>query len=316
MRPRRVLCISANPAIDRRLRVGKLSEGGVNRASSAQPLPGGKSAHVAFATKALGLEPVWVGFLGGATGVELQNGLRGLGISVSAIRTESSTRQNLEIIDKEGVITEVLEPGGGIDQEEESRIFSLCRKLFRANRGGVIVISGGLPPGLKPDFYAYLIQEAHRYNCWVILDTSGEALQEALPAAPDLVKPNREEAEWILGERVTDISSAKAAIGSLIRRGARSAAISMGEEGIILNGEAGTRAFFAPSPKVTVQSTVGCGDAAVAGFAFAALKKMRPDSALSFAVACGAANCLAQFPGMISRQHVEELLAQVAVKAV
>jgi len=35
-----IICVSANPAIDRRLLLGRLKSGGVNRASSACPLPG------------------------------------------------------------------------------------------------------------------------------------------------------------------------------------------------------------------------------------------------------------------------------------
>ena len=43
-----LVCISANPAIDRRLRLENIAVGEINRALSAQPLPGGKAAHVAM----------------------------------------------------------------------------------------------------------------------------------------------------------------------------------------------------------------------------------------------------------------------------
>jgi len=41
-----IICISANPAIDRRLRIKDLRVGGVNRAESVQSFAGGKAAHV------------------------------------------------------------------------------------------------------------------------------------------------------------------------------------------------------------------------------------------------------------------------------
>lgn len=62
-----ILCVSANPAVDRRLHLDRLTVGGVNRASFAAAAPGGKAAHVAMAAQALGEAVRWVGFsVGGA----------------------------------------------------------------------------------------------------------------------------------------------------------------------------------------------------------------------------------------------------------
>ena len=69
-----LVCVSANPAIDRRLRLKNIAVGKVNRALSAQPFPGGKAAHVAMVAKALDIDVVWAGFLGGAAGEECESG--------------------------------------------------------------------------------------------------------------------------------------------------------------------------------------------------------------------------------------------------
>ncbi|MGC1674678.1 MAG: PfkB family carbohydrate kinase, partial [Candidatus Acidiferrales bacterium] len=106
-----IVCVSANPAMDRRLRVESLATGEVNRATSAQGFAGGKAAHVAMATRALNARAAWVGFLGGAIGQECARQLESLGIQVAAIPTVASTRVNLEIIDESGRVTEILEPG-------------------------------------------------------------------------------------------------------------------------------------------------------------------------------------------------------------
>ena len=50
-----LVCISANPAIDRRVRLENIAVGEINRALSAEPFPGGKAAHVAMVAKALGV---------------------------------------------------------------------------------------------------------------------------------------------------------------------------------------------------------------------------------------------------------------------
>src|SRR5215813_13271953 len=51
------LCVSANPAIDKRIRMAEFRIGAVNRAKEAIPEPGGKAAHVALALRALGARP-------------------------------------------------------------------------------------------------------------------------------------------------------------------------------------------------------------------------------------------------------------------
>ena len=76
------LCVSLNPAIDKRLRLERLRVGDVNRATNACPAPGGKAAHVAMVLRTLGADPVWLGFAGGATGKQLVDGLQELSIRV------------------------------------------------------------------------------------------------------------------------------------------------------------------------------------------------------------------------------------------
>jgi fructose-1-phosphate kinase PfkB-like protein len=64
----KIVCVSVNPAVDRRVYLDTLIPGEVNRARSSLAMPGGKAAHVAMAARALGVEANWIGFLGGAIG--------------------------------------------------------------------------------------------------------------------------------------------------------------------------------------------------------------------------------------------------------
>jgi 1-phosphofructokinase family hexose kinase len=303
-----IVCVSANPAVDRRLRVERLAEGSVNRALSVQPLPGGKAAHVAMAASALGEEVVWVGLLGGATGAAVEQGLARRGIRTVAVRTESETRTNLEIVDEAGVATEVLEPGGAVTDRELAEFLSACDELFaaRGNRTQV-VLSGSLPPGAPAGLYAELTYLAHRRGCWVLVDGSGEALDAALVAEPDLAKPNRHEAEAVTGVRIADARDAGTAAEALVARGARSAAVSLGVDGLIWRPEAGEELLMARTETVEGRSAVGCGDATAAGFAVARARVLGPGEAIRLAVGCGAANCLASEPGMIDAAEAARL---------
>src|ERR1700693_296252 len=93
------LCVSPNPAIDKRVIVPSLLRGHVNRVRAVQGFPGGKSVHVAMVLHTLGGSPHWVGPCGGASGHELLAGLSALGIRASAYATNQPTRTNLEIVE-------------------------------------------------------------------------------------------------------------------------------------------------------------------------------------------------------------------------
>jgi 1-phosphofructokinase family hexose kinase len=309
-----IVCVSANPAIDKRVRLPKLALGRVNRVSHVHAAAGGKAAHVAMALRALGSVSRWIGFAGGATGQELLAGLKDLGISSVIVPMNNATRVNLEIIDEDGSVTEILEPGPVISTQECRAFESACESVFReAGHDLLAVFSGSLPPGLPSEFYANLIALTHRFGGQAFLDTSGEPLKRALSAGPDFVKPNREEAEW-LGSFISDAKSAAAAIAKLIAAGAKSAAISLGPAGLVWQPAKSRSVFHALPAKVAARSGVGSGDATVAGFAYAAREGLGPKDSLKLAAACGAANCLADLPGQLHASDVHRLRELVKIE--
>jgi len=310
-----LVCVSANPAIDRRLRLESIAVGGVNRVHSAQPFPGGKAAHVAMVARALGLDVTWVGFLGGAAGDECESGLSALGIPVTVVQTRASTRANLEIIARDGTVTEILEPGGDVTYGEVERLLSVCRDIFaESSEGSQVALSGSLPPGAPPDFYAELTRLAHVYGCRVLLDSSGEALRYGIAASPDLVKPNRAEASWFAGRAVVTAGDALGVATEMNAAGARGVAISLGHDGIVWRGDDEATPWVAQPPPVEVRSTVGCGDAALAGFAVARARGLDNEDTLRLAVACGTANCIAESPGLVDPGVVERMMHEVSVQ--
>ncbi len=310
-----LVCISANPAIDRRLHLESIAIGEVNRALSAQPFPGGKAAHVAMVAKSLGLEVMWVGFLGGAAGEECESGLSGLGVPLTVVRTETETRVNLEIISADGSVTEILEPGGAVTEGEVERLFATCRDIFAESGAGTqVVMSGSLPPGAPTNLYAELIRMAHLYGCRALLDASGEPLRLGLQAAPDFVKPNRNEAASFTGCPIPDAHAAAEVLQKFFAAQAQSVAISLGPVGMVWQSSVDSDPLISHLPPMDNCSSVGCGDAALAGFAVAHERGLSDEEALTLAVACGTANCLAKAPGQIDCRDVFRLARNVQVE--
>jgi 1-phosphofructokinase len=312
---RAIVCVSANPAMDRRLRMASLAAGEINRAHSAQGLAGGKAAHVAMATLALGAKPVWVGFLGGAIGQECARQMETLGIRLLAIPTVAGTRVNLEIIDATGRVTEILEPGAEPTPQEREEFLQRCAAGLREEwKKAVVVISGSLPAGVGSDFYISLIAAARTAGATVFVDTSGEALRASSQAHPDFVKVNRAEGETLLGRPLATIEEIAAAAREIVARGAESAAITLGREGLIWKEAKDGPVWKATPPHMNAISAVGSGDATLGGFAYSAAQGIAGEEALRLAAACGAANCMASAPGRIELATVRALMPQIDIQ--
>jgi 1-phosphofructokinase family hexose kinase len=308
------LCVSLNPAVDKRLRLERLQVGSVNRASEASPAPGGKAAHVAMVLRTLGADPLWLGFAGGATGKQLVEGLRGLAIRVHEIPTSGCTRTNLEIVEHEGGVTEILEPGQHITAEELLRFEETFSRLLNgAREQPTVIFSGSLPEGVPPNLYKTLIELAHEFDSRVFVDTSGDPFKLALAGKPDFVKPNRGEAESWSGKTISGPSSAKEILGAMLKAGAGAGAITLGSAGMIWHS-ANADTLVANAPRLPAGSCVGSGDATLAGFAFAAQRRLPSVEAVRLAAACGSANCLAPGPGCARAEDIANLKDQIHVE--
>ena len=307
-------CVSVNPAIDTRLILDTFIPGKINRVQEVHRAPGGKAAHVAMALRALGANPTWIGFSGGATGSELLHGLQLLQIKTLSIPAAQSSRVNLEILDTRGEVTELLEPGGTITQPEWAHFQQVCAGAFQSPARKIAALSGSLPPGVPPDAYAALIRSAQSANCLAFLDSSGSPLIEALPARPDLVKSNSDEAESVTQIAVRDPASAAQAARKLLDLGARSAVVSLGSRGLVGVSQRGASAMHAWTAPLRPKSTVGCGDSALAGLAFANASGLSFEQGLALAVACGAANCLAPLPARLAREDVSRFEQAVHIE--
>ena len=311
-----LVCVSLNPAIDKRLPLGVLQVGKVNRARKAEAAPGGKATHVATVLRTLGAEPLWLGFAGGATGEALVEGLRKMEIQVESVTIAGSTRTNLEICDDEANVTEILEPGPQIAPEELQKFEERFEEILaRSTEIATVTLSGSLPLGVPNGYYANLIALAHKHRSRVFLDTSGEPLKLGLTACPDFVKPNKEEAEWLSGSIIQGPGSAVDVLHELLQIGAATGAISLGSDGLVWQSKKEERVLIAWVPKQDSRSCVGSGDATLAGFAFAAQRDLSSVDALRLAAACGVANCLTDGPGRARAVDIARLRKEIRIEA-
>src|SRR6185503_8520855 len=100
---------------------------------------------------------------------------------------------------------------------------------------------------------------------------------------PDFVKPNCEEASSFAGYVIHDAEGAAEVAQKFFDAGARSVAISLGPGGIVWQRSADSDPLISQLPPVQTTSTVGSGDAALAGFAVAYERGLSDEETLSLA---------------------------------
>jgi 1-phosphofructokinase len=109
-----------------------------------------------------------------------------------------------------------------------------------------------------------MVALGRRHGVPVAVDTSGPALAESLSAGPDLVKPNLHELAELTGTVPTTLGEVIDAAQQVRRRGARTVLASLGGDGAVLVDADG--ALWGRAPVAKVVSTVGAGDAMLAGY--------------------------------------------------
>ncbi len=281
----RVVTVTANPSVDHTLRVPGFRAGEVNRVVAEDRSPGGKGVNVAAALRVLGVEVDATGFLGAENAAPFEAFFAAEGIGDRFLRVPGATRTGIKIVDdRAGTTTDVNFPGVGPGPEGVERLAEAVGEL--AVGAAWVVLSGSLPPGVPADLYARLTAAAHWGGAAVAVDTSGPALAAAIPAGPDLVKPNAEELEELAGRRLPDTGARLAAVAELRAAGVARVVVSLGAEGALF--VAGDEAVLARPPAVTVASTVGAGDATVAGTVAGLLRGEPLAGVAALATACGA----------------------------
>ncbi|MBI4927587.1 MAG: 1-phosphofructokinase [Anaerolineae bacterium] len=261
--------LALNPAVDWTLHVQDFKPSAVNRAGMVESHAGGKGVNVAAYLAQLGCAVAVTGFLGEENSRPFEQLFSGLGMLDRCVRLPGSTRMGIKIVDpSKGTTTDVNLPGLSPSPAEQAQLVEEVERL--AGECGWLALSGSLPPGMADDTYARLTQRIRAMGCRVALDTSGAALEQALSAEPDFIKPNRAELEQVMGRRLDSPLALLEAARILMGRGIGLVVISMGEEGAwFVESE---QALLALPPKVTPLSTVGAGDALVAGVIWARLR--------------------------------------------
>ena len=254
-----IVTVTPNPSIDRTIQIDRLDRGRMIRARAATSEAAGKGLNVSLALATEGVETCAVLPLA-ADSATVYLRLLADAVPITAVPVQGATRVNVSLVEPDGTVTKVNEPGPQLGPDDVEAILAAASAVAGS---GWIVGCGSLPPGAPVDFYARLAALGSEQRR-VAVDTSGEALGAAVCAGTALVKPNAAELEELVGRPLATIGDVIAAARELIERGAHAVLVSLGPDGALLV-DART-ASHAEASIDDVVNTVGAGDALLAGF--------------------------------------------------
>lgn len=309
----RIATLTLNPAIDQSVAIPDFTAGEVNRVDWERSDPGGKGVNVASFLSDLGFRVTVCGLLGRDDSAAFERLFQDKGMTDAFLRLPGKTRVNVKIIDeRQQRITDINFPGRAVGAAELACLPRAILDLVAEHAW--FVLSGSLPGGVPAGFYADLIGLLKAAGRRVVVDASGEPMRAAIAAGPYAIKPNLAELEEVLGIRLPDRAAVARAARSLVDGGIACVVVSMGKDGALFADA--EQCLLALPPAVEVKSTVGAGDAMVAGFVAARIRgnSLADCARLATATAVGALTELG--PRLPAAQTVESIMQQVIVRAV
>ncbi len=306
-----IITVTLNAALDKTLEVPNFTPGRRHRTVDQKTVPGGKGVNIARTIKRLGQPVIATGLAGGATGNRILDALGDEAILSAFVRIREESRTNTAVLDPTtGMHTEINERGPAVSMQE----LELFREklLYLAKGASICVFAGSLPRGVDADVYAGLIREVRRLGVTTMIDTDGDPLRLAVRSEPDVVSPNELEAEELVGHEFNDSDDRAQAVAEMTRLGAAESIMTVSDGCYAHVLEDGVPTLYRVRvEEQEARSSIGSGDAFLAGYVAARYGGRSAVECLRFGVACGAESIHHFGAGIVEPSKVERVLDEV-----
>lgn len=298
-----ILCIALNPTIDISCDTGRVRSMHKTRTSNQRHDPGGGGVNVARVITELGGSADLAYLSGGATGVLLDEFLKGAGIGLYPFAMDPPVRVAFAVHEETTGIEYRFVPDGPLVSDADlAPVFGLLQHTDAA----YVVASGSLPRGAANDTYARMMDALEGTSARFVLDTSNAALEAALErGGVYLFKPSIGELEKLAGRKL-DEQAVRGFAKDLVRGGkAENVAVTLGTKGALLvNAD---QVLRVPARHVAAKSAVGAGDSFVGAMVWSLSVGNSIEEAFRLGVAAGAATALTSGTELCRRSQVMAL---------
>ncbi len=307
-----IITVTPNPAIDLTARVADWQRGSVNRGQSVVTTIGGKALNVAINLAQSGFPVEATGWLGSDNDELFKQRFAKENVKDTFIRVAGETRQNLKVVDTTTQeTTDFNMPSFDVDDKAIGKLSDYLATSVQSS--SILVFGGSLPKTIGVNYYADNVK-AYRDKCQsVVVDTSGKALSAVLQAEilPSMIKPNIHELRQATGKALITDKEIIAEARQWIAKGVELLVISMGSEGAWF--VTADKAVKAQPLSVKVASTVGAGDAMVAGTIRGMIEQLDLADIAKMGTAYSAANIENVATGLPSQSRLQQFISQVVV---
>ena len=284
----KIITLTLNPAYDRHCDIESFRPFRENYVKRTQLEAGGKGVNLSRALTANGIPNTAFIALGRQNSSAFEGSLLEYGIRYSGIFHSGRIRENV-IIHSQGMDETRISFEGSVSDdnlmdEAEYLVLSDC------DPDTYLVLAGRVPKGISMDRIRSFLLAVKDTGARVIVDSNSFSLADYLAVKPFLIKPNQEEISAFTGRPVDSLETAEQVANDLHRTGIENVLVSMGEKGLAYAGEDGH--FAIPGKKINAISTIGAGDATLAGFVAGIYKGMSLLDSTKLAFAFGTATCL------------------------
>ena len=231
-------------------------------------------------------------------------------VSTRVIFTEGRIRENISLVTADGTLTRLIRTGPKLKHRTIDELETVLKEEIKPTT--LVVVAGLMPEGVTDEIFCEICAFIKECGGIVALDTGAATMENLGKIKPWVIKPNFAELCALVGWKPQDREEVKLAMKQVHDAGALHVLASFGADGLAYtNGEI---TYKADVPELEeIKSTVGAGDAALAGFIIAHDYKYDLKRSVQFAAAFGTASCLVEGTNPPRRISVAMVNNQVSV---
>ena len=300
-----IVTLTLNPALDVSAETERVEPTIKIRCSDPRFDPGGGGINVARVATRLGAGAIAIFPAGGSTGDHLRLLLDQEAVHSDMLPISGWTRESIVVNElSTGLQYRMVFPGPDLTPDDQNGLLKRVRAA--SAKAAFLVLSGSIPRGMTPEFFAQLRRSCVASRTRLIVDTSGAGLRMAAGAGVYLLKPNREELSEAVGKVLqNEQDEVDAAKGLISQNWAEIVLVSLGPGGALLVS-ASSEERIPPVP-VQARSAVGAGDSMVAAIVVGLTRGFTLSEAVRLGVAAGAAALMTAGTELARKDDVDRL---------
>ncbi len=306
----KIITLSLSPAADITCYVDSLKADQAHEVQTELYDAAGKAVDVSRVLRSYEIKNTALIVAGRENSERYFNRLRDENVETRVIYTEGRIRENLGFVTPDGKTTLFIRKGPRIKHQTIDELEKVLSDEVKP--ATLVVVAGLMPEGITDEIFCEICAFIQSCGGVIALDTRSATLENIRRIKPWVIKPNREELCALAGRQLNTLEDIKAAVKMLADAGCQHVLASFGAHGMIYTD--GKVTYKADVPELSeIRSTIGAGDAALAGFIIAHDYKYDIKRSVRFAAAFGTASCLVEGTNPPRRISVAMINNQVSV---